>query len=233
MKPYSTSERTKQALIQAAGTLLAERGVGRVSTRAIAQLAGENIGTIHYHFGNKEGLLREALRYACASQGGPSLPDVIMAYGDRLDSVPGQVEAVRAMVHHLIKQTFSADRPRWCSRALYQVAQHVSPLRNFLREQMLEPFFEAIAGMIRRIRPEWTADEIHIWVYTAIGPIIFHADHGELVLDRLGKDTFPEEYLARLDRRLADDALRALGLPVDSSPVNDNPVFLPKSRDHE
>jgi AcrR family transcriptional regulator len=56
MGEYSKGERTRLALIEATGELAAELGFSNVSTRAVAERSGENIGTIHYHFGGKDGL---------------------------------------------------------------------------------------------------------------------------------------------------------------------------------
>ena len=215
MAVYSTSERTRQALIEAAGQLLAERGVTQVSTRAIAERAGENLGTIHYHFGGKEGLLTEVLRFACRAGGGQTLPEVLNECEHDLDRPTGQIHAIRRMVEHLLGAIFSPARPSWCARVLYQVVQHTGPLRVFLREQLVDPYFDAITRLVLRIRPEWTQQEVYVWAHMVIGPVVFHADHAEIILERLGTKAFPDEYLAKLQKRLADDATRALGLDPD------------------
>lgn len=213
MGTYSTSERTRQAIIHAAGELVAERGVGRVSTRAIAERAGENLGSIHYHFGCKAGLFKEMLRYACRSGSRPPLSEVIEPYMDRLHDPQAQAEVVRSLVGHLVQATLSYERPRWCSRVVYHVLQHAGPLRDYLREQTIDPAFEAMTKLFHAIRPDWTYEEAILCVHVMVGSIVFHADHVEIILDRLGSDFFPADYLARLEQRLAADALRALGLP--------------------
>jgi hypothetical protein len=45
-----------------------------------------------------------------------------------------------------------------------------------------------------------------------LGPIVFHADHGEIIRDHLDSESIPSGYLAKLESRLAGDALRALEL---------------------
>lgn len=215
MRVYSTSGRTRNALIHAAGELLAARGVGRVSTRAIAERAGENLGSIHYHFGSKEGLLKEVLRFACQENVEPTLREVIEQCKPDLGTPQGQARAVRRVVEHLMRIVFSPERPPWCSRVLYQVAQHPGPLRNLLREHLRDPHLEALKTLVAHARPEWTARDIHLWAYSLIGPVVFHADHCEMILDSLGTKTFPADYLMKLERRLVEDATRALGLPLD------------------
>ncbi len=45
-------------ILDAAETLMSERGFNGVSMRTICQAAGVNLGSMTYHFGTKEGLLR-------------------------------------------------------------------------------------------------------------------------------------------------------------------------------
>lgn len=57
-------EGIKRDLIVAAGELFADKGVEGTSVRAIAKRCGANIAAINYHFGSKENLYTEVLRYA-------------------------------------------------------------------------------------------------------------------------------------------------------------------------
>lgn len=52
---------TRRALLDATKTALIESGYARLSTRSISQLAGVPLSQIHYHFGNKKGLVLELL----------------------------------------------------------------------------------------------------------------------------------------------------------------------------
>jgi len=52
----SRGHRRREQLIDAGTTLLADGGWPAVTTRAVAERAGTNIGLIHYHFGGLPGL---------------------------------------------------------------------------------------------------------------------------------------------------------------------------------
>lgn len=52
---------TRARLLDAAASLVAELGWGSVTTRAVAERAGVNQALVHYHFGNMDRLLREAV----------------------------------------------------------------------------------------------------------------------------------------------------------------------------
>src|SRR5262245_35055014 len=56
------SERTRDALIEAAARQFAERGFDGVRVEQIARAAGVNKAMISYHFGGKRGLYRAILR---------------------------------------------------------------------------------------------------------------------------------------------------------------------------
>ncbi|MEZ5182219.1 MAG: TetR/AcrR family transcriptional regulator [Acidimicrobiales bacterium] len=65
---------TRDALLGAAATAIAESGWGNVTTRQVAALAGVNPGLVHYHFGSMDVLRREAALHVLATTvEGPAL----------------------------------------------------------------------------------------------------------------------------------------------------------------
>ena len=54
----------RERILEAAAEVLAEDGFERITTRRIAQAAGVNVATLHYHFGGKEALLAAAMQHA-------------------------------------------------------------------------------------------------------------------------------------------------------------------------
>ena len=57
---------TREHILAATRTALVQEGYEKITTRRIAEVAGVNIATLHYHFGSKEALLHAAMRYALA-----------------------------------------------------------------------------------------------------------------------------------------------------------------------
>ncbi len=56
-------EATRTSILDAAGSVLRERGYASLSTREIAAVAGVPLSQIHYHFGSKQGLLVALLEH--------------------------------------------------------------------------------------------------------------------------------------------------------------------------
>src|SRR3954467_5344605 len=63
-KTDTSQTRTRQQLLEAAGQVFAEQGYRAATVREICLRAGANVASIHYHFGDKEKLYIEVLRYA-------------------------------------------------------------------------------------------------------------------------------------------------------------------------
>ncbi|MBV9946836.1 MAG: TetR/AcrR family transcriptional regulator, partial [Myxococcales bacterium] len=62
--PVEIAERRRQDLLDAAFSLIAERGLEGLRTRDVAARAGVNISTLHYYFATKEKLLLAVVGYA-------------------------------------------------------------------------------------------------------------------------------------------------------------------------
>lgn len=94
-RPANTDPAETRARIRAAaGALFAERGRAGASMRAVAASAGVTVGTIHHHFGDKEGLYRacvEAMYEELAALRG-ELAAVALGGGSLADGI---AEAVR------------------------------------------------------------------------------------------------------------------------------------------
>jgi len=64
---------TRERIVRATVELMAEIGIDRVRTRAIAERAGVNQALVHYHFGSISALVMEAAEHALIQELGPSI----------------------------------------------------------------------------------------------------------------------------------------------------------------
>lgn len=61
--PYAKSGETRERILAAALEVAGEVGIHRSSVARIAERAGVAVGNVHYHFGSREELLREAQQW--------------------------------------------------------------------------------------------------------------------------------------------------------------------------
>ncbi len=212
MKKYASSEHTKSALVNAAGELAAEMGFSNISTRAIAERAGENIGSIHYHFGGKDKLFEAVIHEVIARGNNFSVADAIAPFSDSLNTREGQLKALRAVVNKKISSLFDPSFPRWHSRIVYQLMQYKCPLQEILQKELLNPMVESISELLSAINPFLERDETMLITFLMISPIVSHADYMPFCLDHLGEDHYNDDYLRKMEDFIVKQTEQLLGI---------------------
>lgn len=202
-------------MVEAAGQLAAEVGFSNVSTRAIAERAGENIGSIHYHFGSKEKLFEQVIRKAIRRAKENPVSDVLKPFEDRLDSPQVQSQAVRAVVHRYIKIVFNPDAPKWHKRVIYQVLIFSNPLKSILMKEMGEPDSRSIANLVKKINPKLSQEDALLHTFIIQAPIIFHSHFIDPILGMLEKEDYGSEYLQKMEDIITGQTQMLLALPTD------------------
>lgn len=217
MSEYTTSQKTKDALIDAAGALAGAVGFSNVSMRAVAERSGENLGSIHYHFGSKDALFEAVLRKAIAPWESWPVSKIIEPFSDRLDQPSGKAQVVRALVHSDIEMLFLSDRPAWCSQVIFQLMQCDGPLRELLIHEFVVPREIAKLEVVKQIKPELADLEGQLVSMLMCIPVYFHADYQSAILLMNGEDRFSAEYLQTLEDLLVRQTQLLLGLPDDKT----------------
>ncbi len=216
MPIYASSEKTYDALLDAAGDLAAENGFANVSTRAVAAKAGANVSSIHYHFGSKEGLFEAVVRRILMERAeAMSIKGMVLEFEGMLDTVDGLSWILRRIVRSRMGSIFDAERPRWQMRLIHQVLQHDSPLRAMVFREFLDEDREAFYCILRRVRTDMSLEEMVAHYNMIMAPLMFHSDYMDSILHSLGRESYDKAYLKRLEDMVVLQAQRSLGLPSD------------------
>ncbi|QHI69198.1 TetR/AcrR family transcriptional regulator [Tichowtungia aerotolerans] len=215
MATYTSSEATKWKMINAAGELAAELGIDNVSTRTVAERSGENIGSIHYHFGGKNGLWVAVVNEAM-------LGCVQVDHIEELDALEDNPtpehfsEIVRKVIRDEITNIFRSGRPRWHSLVSYQLMQRTDELYQLFYEKRLGPGTVFMHRLIRMIRPNLTEEEVFIYSSLIKMPIYGHATYSKMMFKELAVQDYSDTYLQKLEDVLVRQAQFLLGLPADA-----------------
>lgn len=214
MSGYLTSDTTKGKIINAAGELAAEHSLGHVTTRMVADRAGENIGSIHYHFGSKDGLFEAVVREAI---GGCSHDEDLEIIKDITpDATPEELSAViRKLVASEITDMFRSDRPIWHVPVVYQLLQRDDHLYDLFDEMVLQKSVDGFGKLYAIIDPNMTPEEVHLRAVIMKMPVFAHADYRKAMLKMLGADEFSESYLQLMEDLIVKQTQLLLGLPLD------------------
>ncbi len=222
MAQYSKGQQTRDEIVVAMGELSAQLGHDNVTTRMVAEKAGVNIGSIHYHFGSKDGLLEAMLRMVTKDWMERPLRDALEGLWDGMDTQGGQRKAVRAVVRNQIDHLRKIQTvDRWQVRVLFQIFQQDGSLSDILRRDYIDPMVSMIQDVFRRIKPAVSNYELMHYLTLVTSPLCFHSDHVHFVLRELDEPAYSNVYLAGLEDCLVTGIFAVVGLLEDETIGNE------------
>lgn len=176
-------DQTKARLLEAAGQEFAEKGFDGATVRTICARAGVNLAAVNYHFGDKDQLYTSALfeAHRCGAAG--------VNVEEMLAGEP--VEQLRLFINHFLRNTLALDQTGGWQTALIMREMHrpTSASRSLV-DQVIRPKFEALRGIIKRIRPDLEDRRLVATVFSVIGQCLYYRI-GRPVAERLiGPEVF-------------------------------------------
>jgi len=191
-KKSRASAETRQALLEAAGELFAEKGFRIASTREICRKAGTDIAAIHYHFGNKEKLYEEVLKYADSLLAEPA-PTAAGKQGRSRE------ERLREMVAWVLGQCFAPGQPAWCWKFIEHATTELTPgLERFFQSRIL-PMYKALDSICREFlgegAPRW---QVRFATRSVLGQCFYYRHFRALLTATEAGETFFPERLNEL-----------------------------------
>lgn len=203
---------TKLSLILAAGELFAELGLEGVGIRTIAQKAGVNIAAVNYHFGSKENLYTETLKYAILHGGGMH-PISLSKEGTHIKEPTDIAESLYRYIKKKFVSLFASGHSSWYSKLI--IRSLLEPTPSFLStiEQTFLPTMEALITIIQRSDPNMTKEKARLWAFSIEGEIAFYGICKVPILSILRKEEYDNEFIEVVADHVARSSLTALGLP--------------------
>jgi len=193
LKPKAAAghDETRRQLLEAAGEVFAAVGFREATVREICRRAGANVAAVNYHFGDKEGLYAEVLRYAQqkAFEKYPLLPGVgpDAAAADKL----------RAFVRSFLLRVFDQGPMAWFGKMMMREMIEPTGALDSLLEERLQPMAGQLRTIVAEILGCSSADEkARLCSLSVVSQCVFY-HHCRRVVARL----FPEQ---RLDATAVD-----------------------------
>lgn len=191
---------TRRQLLEAAGGVFAEFGFRNATVREICRRAGANLAAVNYHFGDKETLYAEVLRYAHARALAQYPPLLDLA----ADAPPE--EKLRAFVKSFLLRIFDKGPNSWHGRLISREMIEPTAALDALVEERMRPMAGQLWRIVAGILDCPLNDErVRLYAFSVVSQCVFYHHCGPVV-SRL----FPKQ--AALDRagveRLADHVTR-------------------------
>jgi len=213
MPELTSSADTRQRLLEAAGEVFAEQGFRSTTVREICQRAKANIAAVNYHFGDKERLYAEVLRYAhrCAMEKYP--PEQGLA-----DTAPA-AERLEAFIRSFLLRIFDVGSLAWHGKLIAHEMIEPTQALDALVETDIRPRAIQLTAIVRAlVRPEVSEAQVYLCAMSIVGQCMFY-HHARPLITRLNPaqrfTPADVEALAQHITQFSLSALRHLATPEE------------------
>ncbi len=175
-----TSTPARDAILDAAIPIFADKGYDAASVREICSAAAANLAAVNYHFGGKAALYREAVLRVYESAGRAEMPT--------LDRCGGDADAALASwIEWYVARCVSRDGDAATRLLLREAAQPSGELAGVV-ESVIHPVYRGIEEILQALLPRDTdARTLKIQCLSTIGQCLVHRVCREMI-DRLPVD---------------------------------------------
>jgi len=197
---------TRRHLLEAAGEVFAAAGFRDATVREICQRAGANVAAINYHFGDKETLYAEVLRYAQAK----ALEKYPLLLGVA-DAAPAE-EKLHAFVLSLLSRIFDKGPTSWHGRLMSREMIEPTAALDTLIEERIRPMSDTLRKIVSEIlRCPQTDERVVSCAFSVVSQCVFY-NHSRPVIVRLSPGHLPDDpaALARLAAHITRFSLAAM-----------------------
>lgn len=208
------SEGTRERALRAAEQLFAERGFNGVSVRDIAAAAAVNIGSIAYHFGNKEGLLSEVYRRHCE----PMIAERLhgLAAASRLRGKARIAAIIEAFIRPALKQIEVAEGQKFI-RLRAVLSGENSELLEKLVAKNFDQSSNAFISALCECLPSLSRTDVCWRFHFLLGAIYYTAAGPHRIYDFSNHTCDPSDNEAVI-RKLVPFMTQAFCAPPDGAP---------------
>lgn len=200
--------RTREALLEAAQALFAERGYDAVATRELAEAAGANLAAITYHFGGKRELYLETLRVAM------NAPEAVAAWSTldrKFDDPLDAARAIVAFVESFLPRLLADAEARTCSQLMIREAMQPSEALPDVLAHFVVPRNKLLTGAVRAAQPALSPTEAQRCASSILGQLL-HVHLFRSFQEGLRGAPYDARDAKTLVRHIAVFSLRGLGL---------------------
>jgi AcrR family transcriptional regulator len=196
--------KTRQRLLEVAGEVFAEQGFKAATVREICKRAGANVAAINYHFGDKQGLYNETLRYWVRESLEKYPPDL------GVDESATPERKLFAFIRSFLWRIFDRGRPSWYGKLIAR--EMIEPTHAFdaCVDEIMRPLTTRLHGIIEQIIPGIVEDDVRRFACSVVGQVVFY-HHCRRAVDKLYPgQCFEADDIERLAQHIYEFSLAGL-----------------------
>jgi TetR/AcrR family transcriptional regulator, regulator of cefoperazone and chloramphenicol sensitivity len=196
---------TRDRLLESAGEIFAEQGFHSATVRDICERAQANVAAINYHFGDKEKLYSQVLKYGAQKVLERFPPD--RGLGE--NATPE--EQLQAFVNSFISRFLDSSGPDWHARLCAREMIEPTEALDELVSDIIRPLSERLHAIVRSlVGSSLNEDRIRLCALSIIGQMLFY-HHNRPVIERLyGKQLYVNREVERVTRHITEFSIQAI-----------------------
>jgi AcrR family transcriptional regulator len=203
---------TRESLLDAACRLFAEHGFNKVSTRMIAKNADVNLGSIHYHFGNKKELYCEVFRIAINADNPLTIEKLLAMNPDLLTTPEGKAYAIQRITYDYYYRHYNIPE-KWKRQLIFRELFNPSPAYQKLMDEVLKIESEKMMNFYFMLAPNASLSEAFVWAHYPDTQATYYLMAESPIVNHLGQD-FMEELNRNVMKTTTRMMIMLLDLPV-------------------
>jgi TetR/AcrR family transcriptional regulator, regulator of cefoperazone and chloramphenicol sensitivity len=198
------SHDTRQKLLAVAEQVFAEKGFEGASVRDICTHAGMNVAAVNYHFGDKEQLYIEAVKYAhqCSVVAGEhQLPD---------PNLPPSVK-LKLFIEMMVRSMHGPVRPS-ALQLLMRELSNPSIAAKVVVNEFIQPMAFSLRAMIWELFPHLDEPKCMMIGQSIVGQCLFYRQNRDVSQLIWGPDLFNSLTVEMVTEHITRFTLAALGM---------------------
>ncbi len=201
---------TRQRLLDAAGEVFAEQGYRAATVREICLRAGANVAAVNYHFGDKEGLYREALSYSARH----ALDKHPIGAGVAPDAPPA--DRLRGFVRNYIDRLLDEGRPAWHGMLISREMVEPTGAMDDLAREFVRPQAERLREIVGELLGLAASDErVRRCACSVVGQCLFYKHCRPMIARVMPEQGYDEAARAEMAEHVTAFSLAALAAMRD------------------
>jgi len=203
--PEANQAETRRQLLEAAGEVFAEVGFRDATVREICRRANANIAAVNYHFGDKETLYAEVMRYA--QQKSLEKHPPLLAVSP--NAVPEK--KLHAFVESLLRRIFDNGPTAWYGKLMSREMIEPTAALDSLVAEKIRPMSEQIQSIVAEILGSHAdEDRVRQCSWSVMSQCVFYKHCGALLTRLFPEQRFDASAIKQLADHITEFSLAAM-----------------------
>ncbi len=196
---------TKARILDAAGETFAELGFRKATVRMICKRAGVNLASINYHFGDKEKLYFEVLKYGHEV----STRKYPFEFGSKEDSSPE--ERLHNFIRLFLLRMFDKGKPAWSGRLIAKEMTEPTQAFDRLVREVIRPLSNLLSSIVQDVvRKPIAEDQIRLCSASIIGQCLHYNNAKSIVTRLFQRNIYTPEGIELITKHITRFSLNGL-----------------------